>query len=472
MKTKIRLLCFFMLTLNLGNCKSDSELKIIENLTNNDKSNSQKKINKILYKPIYDESGNETFISKTYYNKILDESKSNPSIEIINESNIDKAKLASYNDNKQIIKKYNPDILIEPDQNRIKIYDNSLKPIKSIDFIVKEEDLQSSTEKLVYYGTNRDIKNRSGINDYFGIDRSEKITYGFCKINIPGYKYRERGDLNTPYVILNKEIYKSEKRHFYIKETPTVLSEEDFIKQLNVDLSNNINKKKVLIFLHGYNTSFNDAALKTAQLTHDLQFEGTSIFYSWPSRAEKLGYPADENESRNSQHNLIEFLSRIYSNNRFTDIYIIAHSLGTRLISEIIYSDTKKIPNFKTKTKILVLAAPDIDPVYFRNSVAPSFAALKSSITIYANKNDKALSLSEQFHDSNRVGSISPSDNIYPYIETIDATGTGEDFLDHSYFSDSYKLLNDMVYLLKGIKAKNRDLLQINSKNGFYWRIQ
>jgi esterase/lipase superfamily enzyme len=458
-------ICILLIFSNLGSCKSDSELIISRGIPLNDKKN------KILYTPVHDKFGNETTFSKSYYEKLKEESKVYSDFEIINESNPDVAKLASQKDDNYLIKKYNPDYLIKPDESKINILDNSNNSIKSIGSIIKEEDLKLSSEKLIYFGTNRNIENDSNINNYFGTNRSEKITYGYCKVNIPGYKYRERGDLPTPYIILNREIYKNEKRHFYLKNTPTVLSDTAFLAQLNDEISKNPNKKKVLIFLNGFNVSFDDAALRTAQLTHDLQFEGTSIFYSWPSKAKTLSYLVDENESKNSQRDIEEFLTKIYSNRKFSEIYLIAHSLGTRIISEIIDSNSKKIPNFAAKTRLLVLAAPDIDSVYFRKTIAPSFAALRTNITVYINENDKALSLSENIKEGKRVGSTPAGDNIYPLIETIDATGTGDDFLDHSYFSQSYKLLNDLSYLLKGHKAEKRYLMEINSANGKYWKI-
>jgi esterase/lipase superfamily enzyme len=52
--------------------------------------------------------------------------------------------------------------------------------------------------------------------------------------------------------------------------------------------------KSVLLFVHGFNVTFTDAALRTAQLAHDLSFGGVPFFFSWPSAGETRSYFRDE----------------------------------------------------------------------------------------------------------------------------------------------------------------------------------
>ena len=47
-----------------------------------------------------------------------------------------------------------------------------------------------------------------------------------------------------------------------------------------------------MVFIHGFNVPFEDAIYRTAQLAHDLDFDGAPILYSWPSRGTMLGYVA------------------------------------------------------------------------------------------------------------------------------------------------------------------------------------
>ena len=43
-------------------------------------------------------------------------------------------------------------------------------------------------------------------------------------------------------------------------------------------------RSDILVFLHGYNVSFEEAALRAAQISCDLKFPGLSAFFSWPSQ--------------------------------------------------------------------------------------------------------------------------------------------------------------------------------------------
>ncbi len=50
----------------------------------------------------------------------------------------------------------------------------------------------------------------------------------------------------------------------------------------------------VFIFVHGYSSSFEDAARRVAQLAYDLDFDGTPMMYSWPSQGTTAAYTVDE----------------------------------------------------------------------------------------------------------------------------------------------------------------------------------
>ena len=50
----------------------------------------------------------------------------------------------------------------------------------------------------------------------------------------------------------------------------------------------------VLLFVHGYNTSFEAAVVKAAQLKVDMPWSGPIIAFSWPSHGDTLDYSGDE----------------------------------------------------------------------------------------------------------------------------------------------------------------------------------
>ena len=55
------------------------------------------------------------------------------------------------------------------------------------------------------------------------------------------------------------------------------------------------------MFIHGFNVSFADAAIRAAQLSCDLSIAGVMAFYSWPSQGTLAGYAADESSIEASE---------------------------------------------------------------------------------------------------------------------------------------------------------------------------
>ncbi|MFK0731826.1 MAG: alpha/beta hydrolase, partial [Gloeotrichia echinulata HAB0833] len=80
----------------------------------------------------------------------------------------------------------------------------------------------------------------------------------------------------------------------------------------------------------GFNVSFEDAALRAAQIGVDLQVPGIMAFYSWPSRGKLVSYPADEATIEASERYIAEFLLNLVQKSGAEKIHIIAHSMGNR----------------------------------------------------------------------------------------------------------------------------------------------
>jgi esterase/lipase superfamily enzyme len=63
-----------------------------------------------------------------------------------------------------------------------------------------------------------------------------------------------------------------------------------------------------LVFLHGFNVTFADAAIRAAQIGYDLKVPGATAFFSWPSRGSVAAYPADEASIEASEQPITDFL--------------------------------------------------------------------------------------------------------------------------------------------------------------------
>lgn len=90
-------------------------------------------------------------------------------------------------------------------------------------------------------------------------------------------------------------------------------------------------KRRALVFIHGYNTTFDAAAIRFAQIVEDTKFDGLPILFSWPSRGgiTEYGYDKDSaNYSRDAMENLLATLAREPG---ISGIDIFAHSMGNWL---------------------------------------------------------------------------------------------------------------------------------------------
>lgn len=68
---------------------------------------------------------------------------------------------------------------------------------------------------------------------------------------------------------------------------------------------------KVLVFIHGYNNSFNDAIQAAARVKNDAKWGGPVVAFSWPSFGFVANYNADEDNQKLSIAYFIDFLKAI-----------------------------------------------------------------------------------------------------------------------------------------------------------------
>jgi esterase/lipase superfamily enzyme len=312
----------------------------------------------------------------------------------------------------------------------------------------------------VYYGTNR--KPLSNFEDY-GIKRGKDIRYGLADISIP--HSHEMGVIEEPFFFFRE----NPEEHIVILGTHGLLKNEYFTHIRN-QLKNS-DSKSALLFIHGYNVSFEAAAKRTAQMSYDLNFKGVPLFFSWPSDNETLAYAKDEADIEWSKPYLTKFLKDILENEEISDLYLIGHSMGTRALVKSVISSIESSSN-KNKLKQLILAAPDIDAGIFIEQIAPELKRLGIPTTLYASSRDKALMLSKTFHDQQRIGEGGENMIVMDGINSIDASAVKSSFLGHSYYADNRSVISDIYYILQGVYDPNNrvGLLRNNTnRNEYFW---
>ncbi|WON73531.1 alpha/beta hydrolase [Nitrosospira sp. Is2] len=278
------------------------------------------------------------------------------------------------------------------------------------------------------------------------------------------------GALEAP-SLLKLEFHQDPAKHVMLQSV-TVQPKKEFYSNVAARIKAS-RGKKAFVFVHGYNVRFEDAARRTAQIAYDLGFDGAPIFYSWPSLGlpTPLGYTKDGQTMEWSQKNLRNFLQEFFANSDAQDVYLIAHSMGNRALTQAITAMLTEKPYLKERLREIILTAPDIDAEVFRRDIAPAFAVWGRPVTLYASSNDLALMMSKKVNGYPRAGDSGRGLVIAPGIETIDATNTDTSFIGHSYYAERRSILADMFYvIMEGRRADDRfGLEKIKTRRGPYW---
>jgi esterase/lipase superfamily enzyme len=234
---------------------------------------------------------------------------------------------------------------------------------------------------------------------------------------------------------------------------------------------------QALVFLHGYNVSFEDAAIRAAQIGCDLKVPGPVAFFSRPSRGSLAAYPADEASIEASEQPIADFLVEFAQNckagGNSLRLHLIAHSMGNRGFLRALQRIAASAElRGKVHFNQIILAAPDVDRDLFL-SLAALYRAHADGVTLYASRRDLAVHMSAKLHDAPRAGYFEPY-TVTPGIDTIAVPDFDVDLLGHSYFARAEALLHDIFDLLRHGEppAKRQRIEAAKDGDAVFWRLK
>ncbi len=324
----------------------------------------------------------------------------------------------------------------------------------------------------VFFATDRKATGATAPAEIFGGVRGDgKLAYGRCRVSIPG---RHRiGRLEKP------SLWRFELRQDPEKHVVLLAVERQEHDRFFADLAARVRageRREMLLFVHGFNVTFEDAARRTAQIAYDLDFDGAAAFYSWPSKgvATPLAYTRDENSVEWTKPHLVGFLRELARDSGAERIHLIAHSMGNRALTAALQqialamsagATTPGAPRFHE----VILAAPDVDAEVFRDLAGEMMPAARH-MTLYASNKDEALKLSYDVHGYPRAGDVAPEIVVVPGLDSVDASAVDTSFLGHSYVSDERSVISDILLMLRnGLGPHDRGLRSQVCTAGRYW---
>jgi len=330
-----------------------------------------------------------------------------------------------------------------------------------------------TTEATLYplwYGTNRKPIDASDRSKGFSGERDQQIHYGSCQVSVP--KSHKIGSIGSSWWERLKT--GTDDRLKLDKSSLRELNGDDCWLDIKRALEErDAGERMGLIFIHGFNVSFEAAALRAAQIGFDLQLPGVTAFYSWPSRGKLVGYPADEASIQASERFITQFLVDFVTKSGSEQVHLIAHSMGNR---GLLRSIQRIVQQAQGQSNIrfgqIFLAAPDEDPDVFRD-LAVEYQKVAQRTTLYISSKDKALASSGLIHDEPRVG-FSPPITIVPGVDTVEVSNIDLTLLGHGYYSDARPVLQDMHGLLwQNTAPEQRFGLRkvVLEQQDYYWVI-
>ncbi|WP_082907830.1 alpha/beta hydrolase [Bradyrhizobium neotropicale] len=306
------------------------------------------------------------------------------------------------------------------------------------------DDVTGIVKIPVFYGTDRARGDDTPANYYTG--RRAGPAFGIAEVSVPT-RGRNVGELTGP-SWWRLEFSQDPEKHVILMAVE-MLGRDVFTASLADSLAA-ADQRDVLIFVHGYNVSFEDAARRAAQISVDLKFAGRTLLYSWASAADPKQYTVDEDTIEWSREHFEAFFRLALTEIGAREVHVIAHSMGNRaLINTLERVRSWQLPPGAATLCQVIFAAPDIGRDRFVQ-LAEKFKGCARRCTLYASSSDVALMASRLVHGYPRAGEAGPALLVVDGVDTIDASlvDTSLVGLRHSYFGSKRSILNDMFGLI------------------------
>lgn len=364
-----------------------------------------------------------------------------------------------------------------------------------------------SAEAAIFYVTDRVATNRDGTLSY-SADRSSSMAFGASTVAFGQdqdwqtlsaasgqTKRREQLPLS---IVANQEILRFDATPIpfeVVNGTPARLpaavasynrKRAVFQDQIRQQMRA-AGKNEVTIFVHGFNNSFEDAVFSLADIWHFSGRRGVPIAYSWPAGSGGLfGYFTDREAGEFTVYHLKEFLLQLSQIPELKKIHIVAHSRGTDVtttaLREMIIAvrSSGKDPKTVLQIENLIMAAPDLDfSVVRQRLIAEGFGAAMGQITVYMNRGDTALGISQRLMAGLRFGKLTAGGlenadkEIFSEVKTVNFINVEgvKGLTGHAYYRTNRNVLSDIGTIIRQSARPGSPARPLIRIQGNFWNM-
>ncbi len=379
------------------------------------------------------------------------------------------------------------------------------------------ESLKTTDLPVIYFTDRANEETDPASTPRYGSDRSQDISFGVARVGLTPeptwqdlvqasttderqeqYRLKVRQVTHTGTIAsLEGRLRVTEGEVVYPPEASTAFESDlaDFAATLEPFLTDDPDGNAALVFVHGFNNTFDDSVLRLAQTWHAAGRHGVPIVFSWPAGYDAflapVSYTRDRESGEFSVLQLKTLLMALAANDDIDRIHLVAHSRGTDVTTTALREIAAEIeaaqgrtffsqrtreargghveyvepdfdrsvrPSDVLKLETLVLVAPDLDvDIFIQRFISERVMRIARRMVVYSSKQDEALSLARIFFASrDRLGDIAMEDldpttrqlvHQLPSIEFVECRVGGVS--SHAYLFEHPAALSDMILVVR-----------------------
>jgi esterase/lipase superfamily enzyme len=253
-----------------------------------------------------------------------------------------------------------------------------------------------------------------------------------------------------------------------------------FFNTLFQEMSISEQNNDTLVYIHGFNTSLQDALdgihdLKQNYIDNRENPIARIVMFSWPSNDQLLEYRSDRRDAEISGYALgrayskfFKFLKQFFHKSDATqshqpcncNLHLMCHSMGNYVLERMLRTLIESNSLITTVFKEVILVAADVDWNVMENP-RPLYSITRTCerVHLYFHLKDRALTISETTKNSlNRLGKYGPQNiwNIPQHVSVVDASvASGDSPTNHSYHLKDKTVITDISAVLRGERSED-----------------
>jgi esterase/lipase superfamily enzyme len=244
--------------------------------------------------------------------------------------------------------------------------------------------------------------------EMFGSERAVTTSYARIAVSIPPDGARKVGEIQWP------ASPPGDPSRDFVTTSADYLDKPAFSMAL-ADAAKTTRRSKAMIFVHGFNNRFDDAAYRFAQIVEDSKVPVIPVLFSWPSQGivGLRAYQYDRESATQSREALEQLMDTVALSRGVKEVTLLCHSMGCQLAMDALRSRSMRTGRIGAKITNVLLVAPDVDANEFDQEMQQMGKA-RPRFALFLSQDDRALKISKSlWGGAQRLGDVNPEQEPY-----------------------------------------------------------